>query len=81
MTERYVNPGELVLGADSHTCMPGSLGAFSTGMGSTDVAIACALGKTWLRVPETFKVMLNGSLKKGVYSKDSPEFRFPVDNP
>jgi 3-isopropylmalate/(R)-2-methylmalate dehydratase large subunit len=65
-----VMPGDLVVGADSHTCTYGALGAFSTGMGSTDVAVALATGRNWFKVPETIKIILNGKARKGVYSKD-----------
>lgn len=64
-------PGSLVVGADSHTCTYGALGAFSTGMGSTDVAVALATGKNWFKVPETIKIILTGKPAKGVYSKDA----------
>ncbi|MDP2921059.1 MAG: 3-isopropylmalate dehydratase large subunit [Candidatus Omnitrophota bacterium] len=65
-----VRPGDLVVGADSHTCTYGALGAFSTGMGSTDVAVALATGKNWFKVPETVKIILKGRTKRRVYSKD-----------
>lgn len=66
-----VLPGDLVVGADSHTCTYGALGVFSTGMGSTDVAVALATGKNWFKVPETIKIILKGKAEKGVYSKDA----------
>lgn len=70
LVEKYVKPGDVVIGADSHTCTSGALGAFATGMGSTDVAIAFGLGKIWFRVPETIKIIVNGQLNDGVYPKD-----------
>ncbi|MDD5618482.1 MAG: 3-isopropylmalate dehydratase large subunit, partial [Candidatus Omnitrophica bacterium] len=66
----HVLPGYLVLGADSHTCTYGALGALSTGVGSTDLAISLACGKNWFRVPESIKVIVKGKIPKGVYSKD-----------
>ena len=65
-----VGPGDLVIGADSHTCTYGALGAFSTGMGSTDIAAAMALGETWLKVPESIKFVFTGELKPWVGGKD-----------
>ncbi|MEL7566889.1 MAG: 3-isopropylmalate dehydratase large subunit [Dehalobacterium sp.] len=70
IVENYASPGQVILGADSHTTTVGGLGAFGTGMGSTDVAAAMVLGKTWFMVPETIRVELVGSLPKGVYAKD-----------
>ncbi len=66
----HVLPGDLVLGADSHTCTYGALGALSTGVGSTDLAISLACGKNWFKVPESIKIVVRGKLGKGVYSKD-----------
>ena len=65
-----VLPGYLVLGADSHTCTYGAIGAFSTGVGSTDLAIALATGKNWFKVPATIKIIIKGVLPKGVFAKD-----------
>ena len=66
----HVTCGDLVLGADSHTCTYGAINVFSTGVGSTDLAITLAGGKNWFKVPETIKVVVKGKLPKGVYSKD-----------
>ncbi|MFC1568143.1 3-isopropylmalate dehydratase large subunit, partial [Candidatus Margulisiibacteriota bacterium] len=66
----HVVPGDLVIGADSHTCTYGAINAFSTGIGSTDLAAGWTSGKLWFKVPETIKVVYNGKLPKGIYSKD-----------
>ena len=68
--EGIVCPGDLVIGADSHTCTYGAIGAFSTGVGSTDLACAMASGETWFKVPETIKVIFNGKMSKWVSGKD-----------
>jgi 3-isopropylmalate/(R)-2-methylmalate dehydratase large subunit len=65
-----VLPGELVVGADSHTCTYGALGAFSTGMGSTDIAAAMITGEAWLKIPESIKFVYSGKLRKWVGGKD-----------
>ena len=65
-----VTAGNLVIGADSHTCTYGALGAFSTGVGSTDMACGMAIGKAWFKVPSAMKIILRGSLRKYVSGKD-----------
>jgi 3-isopropylmalate/(R)-2-methylmalate dehydratase large subunit len=65
-----VVPGDVVIGADSHTCTYGALGAFATGMGSTDVAAAMATGETWMKVPPTLKLVYHGRAGKWVSGKD-----------
>jgi 3-isopropylmalate/(R)-2-methylmalate dehydratase large subunit len=66
----HIRPGEVIVGSDSHTCTYGAFAAFSTGIGSTDGAAAIATGQLWFKVPASMKFVLNGKLRKGVYSKD-----------
>lgn len=70
LEKNHVHEGDIVLGADSHTCSYGAVGAFSTGVGSTDLGAALLTGKTWLRVPETVKIHMTGHLNPGVSAKD-----------
>ena len=70
MEEGLAQPGWIVLGSDSHSTTYGAVAAFGTGMGATDIALAAASGKTWLRVPESVKVTLTGELQPGVAAKD-----------
>jgi 3-isopropylmalate/(R)-2-methylmalate dehydratase large subunit len=66
----HVRPGRLILGTDSHTCMAGGLGAFATGIGSTEMIGVLLTGETWMKVPETIKIVWDGELPHGVYAKD-----------
>ena len=70
MMENHVRPGELIFGADSHTCAYGALGAFGTGVGCTDYLYAMVTGKSWVLVPETLRFNLTGKLPDGVYARD-----------
>ena len=70
MMENHVTSGELIFGADSHTCAYGAVGAFGTGVGCTDYLYAMVTGKSWLLVPETLKFNLTGALQEGVYARD-----------
>ncbi len=70
MMEHYVCPGELIFGADSHTCTYGALGAFGTGVGCTDLLYGMVTGTSWVLVPETVKFNLTGKLPEGVYPRD-----------
>ena len=70
MFENFVEPGQLIFGADSHTCSYGALGAFGTGVGCTDFLYAMVTGKSWVMVPETLSFNLKGKLREGVYPRD-----------
>lgn len=70
VAESFAKPGDLIVGSDSHTVTAGGLGTFACGMGSSDVAMAFGLGKTWFRVPESFKIELSGKFPKAVNAKD-----------
>ena len=70
MMEHYVCPGEMIFGADSHTCTYGALGAFGTGVGCTDLLYGMVTGTSWVLVPETVKFNLTGKLPEGVYPRD-----------
>lgn len=70
MMENHVTSGELIFGADSHTCAYGAVGAFGTGVGCTDYLYAMVTGKSWLLVPETLRFNLTGKLPDGVYARD-----------
>ena len=68
--EYLATPGMMILGADSHTCQAGSVSAFASGIGSTEIAAVWATGRLWLRVPETIKIKLSGTFSKGVFARD-----------
>lgn len=70
MLEHHAKPGDFIIGADSHTCSYGAIGALSTGMGSTDVAVSWMEGKVWIKVPFAIKIQVSGKWPKGVYAKD-----------
>lgn len=69
-TEKLINPGQIIIGTDSHTCTGGALGAYAIDMGAKDLAVGITTGKSWFRVPETIKVVLSGDFPKGVLAKD-----------
>ena len=68
--EGYITPGAIVIGADSHSNTYGAMGAFGTGLGSTEIGVAWVTGKCWFKVPETIRVELYGQTQPGVYAKD-----------
>ncbi len=68
--EGFVTPGSIIIGADSHSNTYGAMGAFGTGLGSTEIGVAWVTGKCWFKVPETIRVALNGQTQPGVYAKD-----------
>jgi len=70
LLEKYVSAGQIVVAADSHTCSMGAVGAFGTGVGSTDFVAAMVTGQTWLMVPKTLKFHLTNTFQKGVYARD-----------
>lgn len=70
MENRYARPGDIFVGADSHTCTLGAVNCFATGVGSTDLAAVMLTGKIWLKVPKSIKVEFKGKLQKGVTAKD-----------
>ena len=70
MFEKFVEPGQFIMGADSHTCSYGALGAFGTGIGCTDFLYAMVTGTSWVMVPETLRFELTGKLREGVYPRD-----------
>lgn len=70
LLEKYVSPGQVVLAADSHTCSMGAVGAFGTGVGSTDFVAAMVTGQTWLMAPKTLKFELTNAFQPGVYARD-----------
>jgi 3-isopropylmalate/(R)-2-methylmalate dehydratase large subunit len=70
VAESLAKPGDIIVGADSHTVTAGALAAFATGMGSSDVAVVFALGKTWLRVPESIRIAVSGKFPAAVMAKD-----------
>jgi 3-isopropylmalate/(R)-2-methylmalate dehydratase large subunit len=70
LLENHVVPGMILFGADSHTCQGGAIGAFATGIGSSEMAAVWASGKLWVKVPDSIKVSLTGEFKKGVYARD-----------